>query len=58
VGGFVSCATPAGFRLGDVSPTGSIPRALILIFGDTVEATKAFYRHISHEVRRVALGSG
>jgi len=55
VGGFVGCATPAGSRLGDVSPTGTIPHALILIFGDTVEATKAFDRHIAPEVKRVAL---
>jgi nicotinate phosphoribosyltransferase len=55
VGGFVGCATPAGSRLGDVSPTGTIPHALILIFGDTVEATRAFDRHIALEVKRVAL---
>ena len=55
VGGFVGCATPAGARLGDVSPTGTIPHAMILVFGDTVEATKAFDRHIAPEVNRVAL---
>jgi nicotinate phosphoribosyltransferase len=55
VGGFVGCATPAGARLGDVSATGTIPHAMILIFGDTVEATKAFDRHIPAEVNRVAL---
>lgn len=55
VGGFVGCATPAGARLGDVSPSGSIPHAMILIFGDTVEATKAFDRNIPTEVNRIAL---
>ena len=55
VGGFVGCATPAGARLGDVSPTGTIPHAMILVFGDTVEATKAFDQHIAPEVNRVAL---
>jgi nicotinate phosphoribosyltransferase len=55
VGGFVGCATPGGARLGDVPPTGTIPHAMILIFGDTVEATKAFDRHIPSEVNRVAL---
>jgi nicotinate phosphoribosyltransferase len=55
VGGFAGCATPAGARLGDVSPTGTIPHAMILVFGDTVEATKAFDRHIPPEVNRVAL---
>ncbi len=55
VGGFVGCATPAGARLGDVSPSGTIPHAMILIFGDTVEAIKAFDRHIPTEVNRIAL---
>jgi nicotinate phosphoribosyltransferase len=55
VGGFAGCATPAGARLSDVEPTGTIPHALILIFGDTVEATRAFDRHIPTEVNRVAL---
>ena len=55
VGGFVGCATPAGARLGGVSPTGTIPHAMILIFGDTVEATRAFDRHIASDVNRVAL---
>jgi len=55
VGGFVGCATPAGARLSSVSPTGTIPHAVILIFGDTVEATKAFDRHIAPEVNRIAL---
>jgi len=55
VGGFIGCATPAGAHLGDVSPSGTIPHALILIFGDTVEAIKAFDRHIPAEVNRIAL---
>jgi nicotinate phosphoribosyltransferase len=55
VGGFVGCATPAGAEMADVEPTGTIPHALILIFGDTVEATKAFDHHIPPQVNRVAL---
>ena len=55
VGGFMGCATPAGARLGDVSPSGTIPHAMILIVGDTVEATKVFDRHIPPEVNRIAL---
>jgi nicotinate phosphoribosyltransferase len=55
VGGFASCATPAGAQMADVQPTGTIPHALILIFGDTVEATKAFDHHIPPGVNRVAL---
>jgi nicotinate phosphoribosyltransferase len=55
VGGFVGCATPAGARMGGVTPSGTIPHALILIMGDTVEAIKAFDRHVSGEVNRIAL---
>jgi nicotinate phosphoribosyltransferase len=55
VGGFAGCATPAGARLGDVQPSGTMPHAMILIFGDTVEATKAFDRHMPNEVDRIAL---
>lgn len=55
VGGFVGCATPAGARLQEISPSGTIPHALILIYGDTVEATKAFDRHIPTDVNRIAL---
>ncbi|MFQ6015680.1 MAG: nicotinate phosphoribosyltransferase [Anaerolineae bacterium] len=55
VGGCVGCATPAGAKLADLSPTGTIPHAMILIFGDTVEATLAFDRHMPPEVNRIAL---
>ena len=55
VGGCVGCATPAGAELAGLQPVGTIPHAMILIFGDTVKATQAFDRHISPEVKRVAL---
>ena len=55
VGGCVGCATPAGAKLAGIAPSGTIPHALILIFGDTVKATQAFDRHIEPEVNRIAL---
>lgn len=55
VGGCVGCATPAGAKLAGLSPSGTIPHAMILIFGDTVEATLAFDRHMPPEVNRIAL---
>jgi nicotinate phosphoribosyltransferase len=55
VGGCVGCATPAGAALAGLSPSGTIPHAMILIFGDTVEATLAFDRHMPPEVNRIAL---
>jgi nicotinate phosphoribosyltransferase len=36
-------------------PSGTMPHALILIMGDTVEATKAFDEVIQHNVKRVSL---
>jgi nicotinate phosphoribosyltransferase len=41
-------------RLG-LSAAGTIPHALILLMGDTVEATKAFHKHISKKIPRIAL---
>ncbi len=55
VGGCVGCATPAGAALAGLNPSGTIPHAMILIFGDTVEATLGFDRHMPPEVNRIAL---
>ncbi len=55
VGGCAGCATSAGADLAGVEASGTIPHAMILIFGDTVRATEAFDRHMPPEVRRVAL---
>jgi nicotinate phosphoribosyltransferase len=55
VGGCVGASTPAGARLSGLSPTGTMPHALILIFGDTVRAAEAFDRHIDPEVPRIVL---
>jgi nicotinate phosphoribosyltransferase len=55
VGGCIGASTPAGARLAGLSPTGTMPHALILIFGDTVRAVEAFDRHIDADVPRIAL---
>ena len=55
VGGCIGASTPAGARLAGLSPTGTMPHALILIFGDTVRAVEAFDRHIDPDVPRIAL---
>jgi nicotinate phosphoribosyltransferase len=55
VGGCVGASTPAGARLAGLSPTGTMPHALILIFGDTLRAAEAFDRHIDPEVPRIVL---
>jgi nicotinate phosphoribosyltransferase len=55
VGGCAGCATPAGAELAGVQASGTIPHAMVLIFGDTVQATLAFDRNMPAEVKRVAL---
>jgi nicotinate phosphoribosyltransferase len=55
VGGCVGASTPAGARLAGLAPTGTMPHALVLIFGDTVRAAEAFDRHIDAEVPRIIL---
>ncbi|MGI8658523.1 MAG: nicotinate phosphoribosyltransferase, partial [Candidatus Limnocylindria bacterium] len=55
VGGCIGASTPAGARLAGLSPTGTMPHALVLVFGDTVRAAEAFDRHIDPEVPRIVL---
>jgi nicotinate phosphoribosyltransferase len=55
VGGCIGASTPAGARLAGLAPTGTMPHALVLIFGDTVRAAEAFDRHIDVEVPRIIL---
>jgi nicotinate phosphoribosyltransferase len=55
VGGCVGASTPAGARLANLAPTGTMPHSLVLIFGDTVEAALAFDRHFGPEVPRIVL---
>jgi nicotinate phosphoribosyltransferase len=55
VGGCVGASTPAGARLAGLNPTGTMPHSLVLIFGDTVEAAKAFDRDLAPDVPRIVL---
>ncbi|MGH2429860.1 MAG: nicotinate phosphoribosyltransferase [Candidatus Limnocylindria bacterium] len=55
VGGCIGASTPAGARLAGLAPTGTMPHALVLIFGDTVRAAEAFDRHIDPDIPRVIL---
>jgi nicotinate phosphoribosyltransferase len=55
VGGCVGASTPAGARLAGLSPTGTMPHSLVLIFGDTVRAAEAFDRDLDPDVPRVVL---
>ena len=55
VGGCASCSTPAGARLAGVDPSGTMPHAMIICFGDTVRAAVAFDKHMPPEVPRIVL---
>jgi nicotinate phosphoribosyltransferase len=55
LGGCVGCATPLGAELAGIEPSGTIPHAFILCMGDTVEAMRAFERHVDPGVKRIAL---
>jgi nicotinate phosphoribosyltransferase len=55
VGGCVGASTPAGARLAGLSPTGTMPHSMVLIFGDTVRAAEAFDRHMPPDVPRIVL---
>ncbi len=55
VGGCVGASTHAGARLAGLSPTGTMPHSLVLMFGDTVRAAEAFDRHMPPDVPRIVL---
>jgi nicotinate phosphoribosyltransferase len=55
VGGCVGASTPAGARLAGLSPTGTMPHSMVLIFGDTVRAALAFDKHMPPDVPRIIL---
>jgi nicotinate phosphoribosyltransferase len=55
VGGCVTGATPAGARLAGKEPSGTIPHAMVLIFGDTVKAAEAFDKWMPREINRIVL---
>ena len=56
IGGCVGAATPGGARMaGLAGPSGTMPHAMILVFGDTVEAARAFDREMGEDVLRIVL---
>lgn len=56
VGGCAGCATPLGAKLSGLpAASGTMPHAMILIFGDTVRAGIAFDEHMPPDVLRIVL---
>jgi len=55
IGGADGVSTTLGAEIIGREPVGTIPHALILIIGDTVEATKAFDEVIESKIKRISL---
>ena len=55
VGGCATGSTPAGAHLAGLAPSGTMPHAMILCFGDTVRAAISFDRHMPSDVPRIVL---
>jgi nicotinate phosphoribosyltransferase len=56
VGGCAGCATPLGAQLAGLkAPSGTMPHAMIIVFGDTVTAARAFDTYMPDDVLRIVL---
>jgi nicotinate phosphoribosyltransferase len=55
IGGCDGVSVGEGAELIGQLPTGTMPHALVLMYGDTVEATKAFDRVVPADVKRISL---
>ncbi len=55
IGGADGVSTTLGAELIGQEPVGTIPHALVLIMGDTVEATRAFNQVIKSKIKRISL---
>jgi len=55
IGGADGVSTTIGAEIIGREPVGTIPHALVLIIGDTVEATKAFDEVIEPKIKRISL---
>jgi nicotinate phosphoribosyltransferase len=55
VGGCTGCSSISGARIANIQPSGTMPHALIIIIGDTAEATLLFDKHMPPDVPRVSL---
>ena len=54
-GGCKGCSSIEGAGLAGIKPSGTMPHALIIVMGDTVEATIAFDKHMPPDVPRISL---
>lgn len=55
VGGCVSSSSPLGADLAGTTPSGTMPHSFVLIVGDTVEAFRAYNKHMDWKSPRIVL---
>ncbi len=56
IGGCAGCATPLGAQLAGLQgASGTMPHAMVLLFGDTVKAALAFDEQMGDDVLRIVL---
>ena len=55
IGGCKGCSSIEGAELAGIKPSGTMPHALIIVMGDTVEATIAFDKYMAPDVPRISL---
>lgn len=55
IGGALGASTSAASARHKIAPVGTMPHALVLIYGDTVDAALAFDRAVDPEVPRIVL---
>ena len=55
IGGCAGCSTPLGAKLFGTEPAGTMPHAMVLCFGDTVEAALAYDKHLVNHISRTVL---
>jgi nicotinate phosphoribosyltransferase len=55
IGGCDGVSVGLGAKLVGMEPVGTMPHALVLIVGNTVEATKAFHEVIEPHIKRISL---
>jgi len=55
IGGCTGCASIIGGKLTGLEPSGTMPHSLIILMGDTVDATLAFDKYMPADIPRVSL---
>ena len=55
VGGCATASTTLGAGMAGKEPSGTMPHAMIICFGDTVKAAVAFDKHVEPEAPRIVL---